>query len=166
MVAPSIITALAILHVLSAMAWFGAGIFFVSAIGPAVRTFTLASSLEFLAKAGPRQIRFFAGSATATIVFGLALLFLGFGTDYTIWPSTLSIGFGLGLIAYLDLLIVAAPAFRKADHLAKELLKSPQPGPPPPELQKALSRGRAGAGSTVAILFLATIFMVATGFPF
>jgi hypothetical protein len=162
----SVIALFALLHILSAIAWFGAGIFFVSVIGPGVKTFTPAASLEFLTKVGPRQVRFFAGSATATIVFGLVLLYLSFGASYTTWPTSLVIGFGLGLIAYLDLLFVAAPAFRKADHIARELVKNPSGGPPPPDFQRYLNRGRAGAGSTVAILFLATIFMVATGFPF
>jgi len=162
----SVIAFFAMLHILSAIAWFGAAIFFVSVVGPAVKTFTPAASLEFLLKVGPRQVRFFAGSATATIVFGLALLYFSFGTGYTTWPTSLVIGFSLGLIAYLDVLLVAAPAFRKADHIARELANNPQAGPPPPDLQRYLSRGRQGAASVVVILLLATIFMVATGFPY
>ncbi len=153
------------MHVTSAIAWFGALIFFISVLGPAVRTFTPAASLEFLVKVGPRQLRFFAGTATATIIFGLALLFTSLGTDYTLWPTTIVAGFVLGLLAYLVALVVAIPAFRKADAIAKEFSKNPA-GPPPPDLAKYLNRGRIGAASVLVILLLTTVFMVATGFPF
>jgi hypothetical protein len=166
MVAAIVITIFAFLHIIFAIAWLGGAIFFVSAVGPAVKTFTPATSLEFLVKAGPGQLRFFAGSATATIIFGLALLFSSLGTDYTLWPNTIIAGFTLGLIAYLNVLLVAAPAFRKVDRIAKELMKNPQAGPAPPEFAKNLNRARLGAASTVVILVLATVFMVATGFPY
>jgi Na+(H+)/acetate symporter ActP len=74
LVAPIVITALAYLHVLAAMGWLGGAILFVSSIAPGLRSLSPTASLEFLAKVGPRSTRFFAGTATATIVFGLALL--------------------------------------------------------------------------------------------
>jgi uncharacterized membrane protein len=166
MVAASIITVFAFLHVLSAIAWLGAAIFFVSVVGPAVRRFTPAASLEFLVKVGPRASRFFGGTATATIIFGLVLLYLAFGTDYTLWPTTIVVGFALGLIAYLDAVLVAIPSLRKADHIAKGLAMNPQASPPPPDFAKYLRRGTLGAASTAVILVLTTAFMVATGFPF
>lgn len=166
MVAPVVITVFAFLHIISAIGWLGALIFFLSVVGPAVRTFTPAASLEFLVKVGPRQLRFFAGTATATILFGLALLYFSLGTDYSLYPTSIVAGFSLGFIAYLDALLVAVPAFRKADSIAKEFAKNPQAGPPPPDLQKYLNRGRLGAASTGVILLLTTAFMVATGFPY
>jgi hypothetical protein len=159
-----VITTLAFLHVISAMAWLGAAIFFISVIGPAVRGFTPAASLEFLTKVGPRQLRFFVGSAVATLVFGLALLFSLFGTDYTLWPTSIIIGFSLGLLAFLDVALVAGPAFRKADRIARQIMNNPQAGPPSPELQKALGRGRIGATSAVIILVLALVFMTLTAY--
>jgi hypothetical protein len=164
LVAPEIITTLAFLHIISAIAWMGAAIFFISVIGPAVRGFTPAASLEFLTKVGPRQLRFFIGSASATLIFGLALLFSLYGTDYTLWPTAIVIGFSLGLLAYLDLALVAGPAFREADRIARQVMSNPQGGPPPPELQQALGRGRLAASLAVVILMLATIFMVVSAF--
>ncbi len=165
MVAASIISVLAFLHIISALAWLGAAIFFLSVIGPSVRSFSPAASLEFLTKVGPRQLRYFIGTATATIVFGLALLFAAFGTNYAAWPTSIDIGLSLGLIAYLDVMIVTVPAFRKADKVAHTVMSNAQPGPPPPELARHLRTGTAGAISVVVILLIATAFMVVTAFP-
>ena len=161
-----LITVLAFLHIASAVGWLGAVAFFLSAIGPGVRTFTPPASLEFLTKVGPRQIRYFAGTATATIVFGLALLFAYYGSNA--WPTSMEVGFGLGLIAYLVAIGVTVPAFLKADKVAHQIMSLQ--GPPPPELGAQLAghlrRGNV-AGLTVGILLILTLaFMVYTGFPF
>ena len=158
----TVIAVLTFFHIASAMGWLGGVIFFISAVGPGVRTFTPPASLEFLTKVGPRQLRFFAGVATATIVFGLALLFATFGTDYSTWPSYIEVGFGLGLVAYLIAVFVTVPTFRKVDKIAHQMVASPQPGPPPPEFSKLLRRANLAANAVAAILLLTLVFMVSS----
>jgi len=163
MVAPIVITILAYLHIISAMGWLGAAVLFVSVIGPGLRSLSPTARLEFLSKVGPRGTRFFIGTSTSTIVFGLALLFSFPGA----FNTTITAGLTLGLIAYLDAILVSIPSFRKADHLAKEMLASGQAGgPPSPELAKALKRGGIGVTTVVVLLVITLIFMVTAGFPF
>lgn len=158
----SVIAVLTFLHILSAMGWLGGVIFFLSAIGPAVRSFTPPASLEFLTKVGPRQLRYFAGAATATIVFGLGLLFATFGSDYSTWPGYIEVGFGLGFIAYLIAVLVTIPTFRKVDKIAHQMMASPQAGPPPPEFPKLLKRANMAAMAVAGILLVTLVFMVSS----
>lgn len=162
MVAPIIVTFLAYLHVIAAMGWLGGATLFLSVVAPGLRKLSPGASVEFLAKVGPMATRFFIGSSTATIVFGLALYF-----SLTFPPgSGIIVGIGFGLAAYLDALLVAVPGFRKADHMAQEMMKGAQSGPPPPAFRGALRRGGLGVASTVLLLAIALLFMVAAGFPF
>src|SRR5713101_4123679 len=115
LVAAVVITVLAYLHVLAAMGWLGGAILFVSSIAPGVRSLSPTASLEYLAKVGPRSTRFFAGTATGTIVFGLALLAVVPG----LFETSLMVGVGIGLIAYATA-IVTMLSFRKADQIAKQ----------------------------------------------
>ena len=162
----ALLTVLAFFHIAAAAGWFGALMFFLSALGPGVRTFTPAASLEFLTKVGPRQLRFFVGSATATIVFGLALVFDAFGSDLAAWPMSIETGMGLGLIAYLIALVVTVPAFRNADRVAHEMMSGQ--GPPAPELAAKLGgylkRGNMAATAIGLLLVLTLVFMVGTAF--
>ena len=134
-------------------------LFYLSAVGPGVRSFTPPASLEFLTKVGPRQIRFFAGASTATIAFGLALLYAAFGADYTSWPWYIEVGFSMGLVAYLIAILVTVPTFRKVDRMAHEIMGNP-PRPPPPEFPGLLKRANTAATAVAIILFLALVFMV------
>jgi hypothetical protein len=162
MVAPVIVTILAYLHVFAAMGWLGGAALFLSVIAPGLRKLSPGASIEFLAKVGPMATRFFIGSATGTIVFGLALYFV-----LTFPPgSGIFLGILFGLAAYVDALVVAVPGFRKADHLAQDMMKNAQGGSPPPAFQKAIRRGGLGVASTVVLLVIALLFMVAAGFPF
>jgi uncharacterized membrane protein len=156
----SVIAVLTFLHVVSAMGWLGGVVFFISAISPGVRTFTPPASLEYLTKVGPRQIRFFAGVATSTIVFGLALLFATFGTDYASWPGYIEAGFTFGIIAYLIAVLVTIPTFTKVEKIAHQMIVNTQPGPPPPEFPKLLRRANMAAMAVAIILLLALAFMV------
>jgi len=162
MVAQIVITILAYLHIISAMGWLGGAVLFVSVVGPGLRSLSPTARLEFLSKVGPRAIRFFIGSSTATIVFGLGLLYAFPGASST----TISAGLTLGLIAYLVVIFVSIPSLRKADHLAKEMLASGQAGPPSPELAKELKRGGIGVATVVVLLVITLMFMVTAGFPF
>jgi uncharacterized membrane protein len=158
--APIVIALLTFLHVGFAIAWFGGLMYFVSAVGPGVRKFTPPASLEFLAKVGPRQLRFFMLAATGTIVFGLGLLFAAFGTDYPAWPGYIEIGFTLGLIAFLIAALVTFPSFLKVDKIVKGMASDPRGGPPPPELARYLKRGSLGTMIVTVILLLTLVFMV------
>ena len=158
---PTVIAALTFLHIASAMGWLGGVMFFLSAVGPGVRTFTPPASLEFLTKVGPKQLRFFAGVSTATIVFGLALLFATFGADYAAWPWYIEVGLTMGLVAYLIAVLVTIPTFRKLDKMAHEIMSKP-PGPPPPEFPKLLKRANMAATLVAVILVIALVFMVSS----
>lgn len=159
---PSVIAVLTFLHIIAAMGWLGGVLYFISALGPGVRAFTPPASLEFLTKVGPRSTRFFAGASTATIIFGLALLFAAFGTNPGIWPGYIEVGFTLGLVAYLIAVLVTIPAFRKVDKIAHQMVSNPQQGPPPPELMKTLRMGNMAVMVIAIILMLALIFMVSS----
>src|SRR5207247_8055479 len=90
MVAPIVITILAYLHIISAMGWLGGAVLFVSVVGPGLRTLSPMARIEFLSKIGPGATRFFIGSSTATIIFGLGLLFSfpnGFDAPITSGPT-------------------------------------------------------------------------------
>jgi hypothetical protein len=156
---PLVVTILLYLHIISAMGWLGGAILFLSVIAPGLRTLSPTASLEFLTKVGPKSTRFFIGASTATIIFGLALFFALQG-DYT---SGIYVGIILGVIAYLDAMLVAVRSFNKADRLAKDILASGQAGPPPAEFTKALRMGGLGVMLAVILLLLAVIFMVASG---
>ena len=158
---PTVVAALTFLHIIAAMGWLGGVMFFLSAVGPGVRSFTPPASLEFLTKVGPKQLRFFGGVATATIVFGVALLFAAFGADYTAWPWYIEVGLFMGLVAYLVAVLVTIPTFRKLDRIARELMGKP-PGPPPPEFMKLLKRANMAAMAVAVILIVALAFMVST----
>ncbi len=158
----TVIAVLTILHILAAMGWLGGVLFFLSAIGPGVRSFTPPASLEFLTKVGPKQLRFFAGAATGTIIFGLGLLFSTFGTDFSTWPIYIEVGFTLGLIAYLIAVLVTIPTFREVDKIAHQMMANPQAGPPPPEFPKLLKRANIAAVAVALILILTLIFMVSS----
>jgi len=143
------------------MGWLGGAILFVSSVAPGLRSLSPTARLEFLTIVGPKSTRFFAGSATATIVFGLALL----GVVPGLLGTSLMVGIAIGLVAYVTALITML-SFRKADRVAKQALEGGQTGPPPPELAKALKRGGIAVTITVLLLVVALMFMVVTGFPF
>ncbi len=143
------------------MGWLGGAVLFASAIAPGLRSVSPRASLEFLANVGPKALRFFIGVSTSTVIFGLALLIISGVNDAPIY-----VGAAIGLVAYLDAMLVTVPAFRKADRLAAEMLASPQSGPPPAEFTAALRRGGMGV-TLVAVLLAATaVFMVVSGFMF
>ena len=122
-----VLTILAYLHIISAIGWLGASFFFVIILAPGLRTLSPGASLEFSAKIGGKAVRYFMVVATTTILFGLMLLYVALDGDFSkLWTTgygeTLAVGFTLGLIAYLDAMMLTAPALRKASKLAAELM--------------------------------------------
>lgn len=162
---PTVISVLAFLHIVSAIAWMGGIVFFLSAVGPGVRSFSPAATMEYLAKVGPRQVRFFTAMSTATIVFGLGLLYAVYGSDMSAWPTSIEIGFGLGFIAWLIAMVVTVPTTRKAVRIAKQVMANPG-NPPPPEFAGVMRRANLAAVTVVLILIVTAIFMVGTAFPY
>lgn len=162
---PVVISVLAFLHIVAAITWLGADLFVVSVILPSVKTFTPGASLEFLTKAEPRIVRYFAGTSAATIVFGLGLLFEAFGPDYTQWPASIDIGFTLGFVAFLIAWMITIPSARKAERFAHLMIQSPQQGPPPPDFMTTMARLGMSAMLVGVILIVTAVFMVVTAFP-
>ena len=162
---PVVITILAVLHVVSAIAWLGSVAFFISSIGPGLKTMTPGANIEFFTKVGARILRFYGVAGTLTIVFGFGLLLEAFGANYAAWPATLEVGFSMGLLAYLFALGVTVPAARRLDRLARQLHKEPAAGPLPAEVVQNLRRLSLGANVVAFLLTLAAVFMVVTGFP-
>jgi hypothetical protein len=160
-----VISTLAFLHIVSAIAWFGGVVFFISSVAPGLRSLSPGARIEFSAKVGPRLIRFFVISATLTIVFGLSLLFEAFGGNTAAWPQSIEIGFSFGFLAYLVALVVTVPASRRLDKISQGLLNNPNAGPPPPEFAKNFKTLGRAAVLVAILLLLATIFMVGTAFP-
>ena len=170
MAAPIVITVLAYLHIMSAISWLGASLFFVLILGPGLRSLTPPTSLEFFAKIGSKAPRFFVGSSTLTVVFGLLLLYFVLDGDFSLlsttsFGTTISIGLTLGLIAYLEAAILTGPKFSKAAKLANELMKNPPQGPSA-ELIELQKKGGLSAIIGTIILVFAALFMVAAAFPF
>jgi hypothetical protein len=160
LVAPVVITVLAFLHIASAIGWMGGAVLFVSAISPGLRSLSPAASVEFVAKVGTRAIRFFAGAATATVIFGLALFAsmrgsLGGYVDY---------GVAFGLLAYVAG-VATFVYLRRAGLLAKQIVAEGKAGPPTPEYMEAIRTGGMSGAVSVLLLVLALIFMVLSGYP-
>lgn len=156
-----LVTVLAFLHIAAAMGWMGGALLFVSAIAPGIRSVQSApATMEVLARIGPRAVRFFAGTATSTIIFGLALLAVLPGL------ATISLigGVAFGLLAYITAILTFL-SLRKASNIARRTLAGPPGTHPPPAMVQTLRRGGLTNGITVLLLILALIFMVGTGFP-
>lgn len=170
MVAAIVITVLATLHIISAISWLGASIFFVLILGPGFRTLTPPTTVEFFMKIGSKAPRYFTAFASATILFGLLLLYAVTNGDFSVlWTTnfgtTISIGLTLGLVAYLDAMLITAPKFSKGAKLAAEMMKNPPQGPPT-EFIATLKKGGQSALIGTIILVIAAIFMVTSAFPF
>ncbi len=153
-------TIFAYLHVISAMAWLGGGLLFVSTLAPSTRRMTPAASLEFLATAVPRMTRYFFMAATSTVIFGPSL-FLTIPS----YSPLIYAGIATGLAAYIEVLLELR-LFTRISNLAREALKGGPSNPPSAELQRALRHGRIGTLSTVLLRGVTLMFMVYSGYPF
>lgn len=162
---PAVISVLAILHVVFAVSWLGGVGIYVSSVAPGVTTMTPRARIEFGAKVGPRLVRFFGVAGTLTLVFGLGLLFELFGSNYSAWPTTIEIGFTMGLLAYIVALTVTVPSSVKVGRMAKQMLNDPNQGPPSEEFARSFRKLDMGTYAISLLLLLAAIFMVGTAFP-
>lgn len=155
-----VVTIFAYLHILSAIAWLGAALLFVSTLAPGIGKMSTRSYLEFMATVVPRMSRYFAMAATSTVLFGPALL-----ATIPSFSPLLQVGIVTGLAAYVEVLL-EVPTFRKIAQQARELTNAGHSGPLPAEFGKALRKGRIGTIITVALLLTTLVFMVYSGYPF
>lgn len=97
------------LHVFSAVAWLGSYTYLLAVIFPGLARMEGASRREFLLKLLPRHARYTIGSATATIVFGLALYALmhSEGGVSSTWETYLMAGILSAVLAYVLVLAAA-----------------------------------------------------------
>lgn len=90
MVDPVLLTVVAHAHVLSAVTWLGSTFFAIFVLVPGVRNLFPAANGEFTVKVFPRILRFVEMTGGSTIVFGVALLYLVVGGDFTLSSATSS----------------------------------------------------------------------------
>lgn len=155
-----VVTVLAYLHIISAMAWLGAAILFVSTLAPATKLLSRSAYLEYLATVTPRMSRFFFMVATSAVVFGVALLL-----TIPDFSPYIGVGIATGAAAYIAMLADVRTA-AKVSHIAGEMVKGGQTGFPSAELARELRMIRIGTVSTVVLLVVTLMFMVYSGYPF
>jgi uncharacterized membrane protein len=158
---------LAWLHVFSAILWLGGGIMFIFIVAPGVRKMTPPASGEFFVTVAPRVARFFQIVAVLTVVFGAILLY-NLGGLSLLNPSTtygleLITGISFAAAAFVMSEFVAVPPIYKAIRLIRGMMSSAT-HEPPPELPATLRLVAITGFLVVALLILASMFMVAAGF--
>ena len=155
---------LLIWHVGSIVAWFGAGILFISVISPSISKMSAPARGEFLSNALPRYLDFLTRAGASAVVAGIVLL----AYDYSV-PSanlsqsgsiSISIGALLGLIAYIAVLAIARPTGKKMVALLGQMANSPSEGMAG-ELASLHRRLTMGGRLGIVLLTLALIAMLA-----
>ncbi len=154
-----VVTVLAYFHIVSAIAWFGAAILFVSTVAPSVRTMSRPAHLEFLATVVPKMTWYFLIASTSTVVFGAALLVTI--PDYSPY---IFVGIGTAGITYV-LIMTEIPVFSRLSRRAGEILNEGQASAPlPSDFLKDARRGAITTLLTVLLLATTLVFMVFSGF--
>ncbi len=166
---PVVLTVVAYLHIISAIGWLGASIYFAFILGPGLGKLSPPTQLEFFSKLGKKSVRYFQGTSTATVLFGLVLVYVYTqGDPNSLMSSTfgqvLLVGITLGLVAYIDAIFLTSREFMKAYKIISEM-KGPPQGPPT-ELMAAMKKGGMGALIGTLILIVTVLFMVMSGFQF
>ena len=152
------------MHIFFAIAWLGGSLYLSFVLGPRSATLSPSAAMEFFARVGRPTIRYLSIVGSLTIVFGLILLYVYFGSDYATWPLSLDLGFTLGLVAFLDGLLFTAPAASKAADIANNFVGKVQPGPPPPEFLAATKEVAFSSVIGTMLLIITAVFMVSTAF--
>jgi uncharacterized membrane protein len=162
----SLVTAILLwLHIFSAVGWLGSVMVFGMLVSPLLPGFSVSTRAELVVKLFPRYVRYLEAFTLTTVVFGAAAaLALANGNMAVFAPTSnfglfISVGALLALIALVNAFAVAVPATNKVVRLTAEMMKNP--GPPPPELQKASSRLRVSASFGMVILIIVLVCMVA-----
>jgi len=161
-----VLAILAWLHIISAVGWLGASMIFGFVVGPTMTRLSEEARLEFIAKVLPRYVRFGAGAAGSTILFGLIFTFaLASGDSSMLSPSNpfglqLTIGALFGFGAFLVVVLLVAPATRKATRIAQGTIEGKRGISS--EMIQTMKRLRMGAMVVLVLLLLAFTFMVGT----
>lgn len=153
------------LHVLAGVGWLGAAMVFVMVVAPGLAGTTPQTRLEFFQKVVPRYVRYAIGFSLATLVMGVATVFVVVNGDFSLMsPSTsfglyISGGAVLALVAAALAVAVVGPTAMKMSRIASSLVAAP--GPPPPELAALGRRLRLASTSVMVLLMVVLLFMVA-----
>jgi uncharacterized membrane protein len=156
---------LLVLHISFIVTWFGGAALFSTIIAPSIAKIAPAARTEFIIATLPRYVRFIAGSATGSIIFGV-LLFGYISGSTSLAPSSsglplIEAGAVLGLIAFVIAIGVVYPTANKLVKTMKQMANSAgaagQSESNIPQLQK---RMRIGASAVAVILGLTLILMI------
>ena len=154
-------------HILSAVGWLGAGMFTAFVLGPLTQQLPPPTALALNAKLIPKLLRYVTMMVASTLLFGILLLYVYVGGDF----STLSTnvegmelmgGVALALVTAAVAFLVTIPSFNKVAKIAAELVQSG--GAPPAEFKGYAKRAKTGALIGVFLLFAVVAFMVAAGY--
>jgi uncharacterized membrane protein len=151
---------LLILHIGAIVAWMGAGIVFVSVLGPSMQAMTPAGRTEFFLNVLPRYMRYILFTSIASIVFGVLLYGYSVMPSSTVAPSSsgliwIQAGAGLGVIAFIVVVGYLWP-------LSKKLVKSAKGEAQNTDGLKIAQSMRAG-GAIAALLLAIVLVLMITG---
>lgn len=160
------------LHAFGAVAWLGGVLLFGILVTPTLSKLSAPARDEVVINLFPKLVRYIEGFGVFTVVLGFLSLY-AFTSNFFFAIMTLTSQFGLFMIIGAVLALVAVglsfgligPSFLKVARITKEMRKAPPTSAagssPPTELQKAFSRGKAGAAAELILLILALVCMVA-----
>lgn len=163
-----VIAILAYGHILSAVGWLGSAIFTVFILLPSLGRLSPPTSAEFTVKIVPRIVRFVAMISIATVLFGVALLYVSVGGDFALmaptstWGAAMTTGITLALIAFVLGLVVTLPTFGRLVSIVKSMSEKGEE--PPPELGRYIARSRMLGVLNVVLLLMALAAMVTAGY--
>jgi uncharacterized membrane protein len=157
---------LAWFHILGAIGWVGAAMFFAIVVGPLLGKLTPGTRGELILKLFPRFVRYIAAFGTLTLVMGVALAFsVTDGNIGLLSPTASPAGMYItagAILALVAIGIATGVVIPTANRIVQILQSMAQnPGPPPPELAKATNRLRRGAMTALVLLLVVLVFMVA-----
>jgi uncharacterized membrane protein len=157
---------LAWFHILGAIGWVGAAMFFAMVVGPLLGKLTPGARGELILKLLPRFVRYIAAFGTLTLVMGVALAFsITNGNIGLLSPTASPVGLYITVGAVLALVTigiatgVVIPTSNRIVRILQTMAQNP--GPPPPELARATTRLRMGATTALVLLLVVLVFMVA-----
>lgn len=156
-----------IIHIASAILWFGSAVFYSAFVGPTLRAVGPEANRFFILLVRQRRaVVFFQVVSTSTVVAGAFLYWRDSGGLDSGWMQT---GFGIGLtvgavagvISWLLVLLVLAPTSYRLTTLGERITASE--GPPSPEqmasFQAFQSRLNGFSLVNIASLAIATLAM-------
>jgi uncharacterized membrane protein len=150
---------LAWFHILGAIGWMGAAMFFAIIVGPLLGKLTPGTRAELILKLFPRFVRYIGAFATLTLVMGVALAFSITNGNIGLLSPSITAGAVLGLVAVGLATGVVIPSANRIVGILQGMAQ--KPGPPPPELSQATTRLRMGAAAVLVLLFVVLVLMVA-----